>query len=55
VGDDQRRAADQYPVQRILDQRFGMRVQGAGRLVEDENARVSQDGAGDRDPLTLTA
>ena len=34
---------------------FGGRIQGAGRLVEDEDRRVFQEDAGNRQPLALAA
>ena len=43
------------PVERFLDQVLGVTVQGAGRLVEDQDPRVAQDRAGDRDALALAA
>ncbi len=39
----------------MLDRTLGLGVQGAGRLVEHEHARVAQQGPGDGDPLLLTA
>ncbi len=36
-----------------LDEGFGFGVEGAGGFVEDENAGVGEDGAGDRQTLTL--
>ncbi len=38
-----------------LDQAFALAVEVAGRLVEDEDRRVGQDGPGDRQPLPLAA
>ena len=42
-------------VERALDLGFGLGVQRAGRLVEDQDRGVLEDGAGDRDALTLAA
>jgi hypothetical protein len=38
-----------------LDNGFGFVVQGTGRLVENQDSRVADQGAGDRYALTLTA
>jgi hypothetical protein len=43
------------PVQRLLDLLFRLAVHAAGCLVEDEDARVVQDRAGDADALALAA
>ena len=40
VRDDQRRAAGQRGVQRVLDGDLGLAVQVRGRLVEDHDARA---------------
>ena len=53
VGDDDRRAAAQQPVERVLDQDLGRPVDVRGRLVEDQDARVGEQRARDRDQLTL--
>ena len=45
----------EQPVERLLDQALGVAVERAGRLVEDQDARVAQDRARDRDPLALAA
>src|SRR5271155_3304898 len=42
-------------VEPALDQSLRFRVQRTGSFVEDEDAWVSQDSAGNRDPLTLAA
>lgn len=42
-------------VERLLDNLLGVGVQSAGRLVEEENARVRDDAAGDDDALFLAA
>src|SRR5208283_5513571 len=55
VSDNQRRAAMHQMAQALLDQRFGFRIQTRGRLVENQNPGVGQDGAGNRYALSLTA
>ena len=42
-------------VQRLLDRRLGAAVERAGRLVEDQDRRVLEQGAGDGDALLLAA
>src|SRR5712692_2775800 len=39
--------------QPFLDQRLGFGIQTRSGLVEDQDARIRQDGPGDRDPLLL--
>jgi hypothetical protein len=39
----------------ILDRLFGVAVERGGRLVEHQDARIFQDGAGDGDALLLAA
>ena len=53
VGDDQGGAAAQQPFQRGLDERLGDGVHVGRRLVQNEDARVGQDGAGDAHQLPL--
>ena len=55
VGDDDRRAAARDAVERLLDRRLGAAVERAGRFVEDQDRRVLEQGAGDRDALLLAA
>jgi hypothetical protein len=55
VGDDQRGAVARDVAQRGLDLLLGAGVERAGRLVEDQDARVLEDGARDRDALLLAA
>ena len=43
------------PVERPLDAGFRLDVERAGGLVEDQDRRVLQDGAGDGDALALAA
>ena len=42
-------------VERVLDQRFALGVEGAGGFVEDEDARVLEQAPGDGKPLPLPA
>src|SRR5581483_7376403 len=53
VGDDERRPPVQQPPQRALDRLLGADVDRARRLVEDEDARVGEQGARERDELPL--
>src|SRR3954470_19293282 len=53
VGDDEGRAAVQEPSQRTLDLSFRADVDGARCLVEDQDPRVCQERARERDQLTL--
>src|SRR5436190_9541801 len=55
VRDRDRRPALGEPVQRLLDEPFGLGVERACRLIEDEDRRVPQDRPRDRDPLLLAA
>jgi hypothetical protein len=55
VGDGDRRPAADQVVQRLLDLALGLGVDRRGRLVEDQDAGVDQQGAGDRDPLPFAA
>ena len=55
VGDDKRGAAVEQSGQALLDQPFALGVEVTGGLVEDEDARVGQDGPGDGQPLALAA
>ena len=53
VGDDDRRPSVQQPVERALDQDLGGAVDVRRRLVEDQDARVGEQCARDRDQLAL--
>src|SRR4051795_2561562 len=53
VGDDEGRAAVQKPPQRALDLSFRADVDGARRLVEDQDLRVREQRPRERDQLTL--
>ena len=55
MGDDEGRAAPHRRVDRPLDLALGLSVEGAGRLVEDHDRRVLEEGAGDRQALALAA
>jgi hypothetical protein len=55
VRDDERRAPLHRLAQAEPDARLGRRVDGGGRVVEDEDARVHDDRACDCDPLALPA
>ena len=55
VGDHERRAAAHEPLHRLEDLRLGLDVNGARRLVEDEDRGVFQEGSGERDPLTFAS
>ena len=55
VRDDQARAAPQQRDERALDQRFVFGVELTRRLVEDQDARVLEQDARDREPLALAA
>jgi hypothetical protein len=53
VGDDDRRAAAQQPIERALDQYLGRPVDVRGRLIEDQDPRIGEEGTRDRDQLPL--
>ena len=53
VRDHQRGAALHDLVERLLHQRLALRIERAGRLVEQQDRRVAQDRPGDGDPLPL--
>ncbi len=55
MGEDQRRAALHQPVERFLDHRLVLGIDGRQRLVEHQDRRVAQQGAGDGDALALAA
>ena len=55
VGDDERRAPGHHLAQRRLDRLLRRGVDGRGGVVEDEDARVGQQRAGDGDALALAA
>ena len=53
VGDDDRGAALQQPLQALLDRLLGAHVDVGGRLVEDQDARLGQQRPGEGDELAL--
>src|SRR5690606_10242248 len=53
VRDDERGAAAHERLERALDAGLEFGVDGAGRLVEDEDARVEGEGAGEGEELPL--
>ena len=55
VGDDQGRSAANELLEDLLDELLAFQVDLAGGLVEDENGRVAEDGAGQGDPLALAS
>jgi len=55
VGDHEGGAVLHHLVERRLHLALGFRVQRAGGFVEDEDGRVLEDGAGDREALALAA
>ncbi|ALK97791.1 hypothetical protein AB595_18195 [Massilia sp. WF1] len=55
VRDDQDAALARQPFQFARDRAFRYRIQGRGRLVEDQDRRVLQDRAGDADALPFAA
>ena len=55
VGDDDGGAALHQMLERRLHQRLAFGVERRGRLVEQQDRRVAQDGAGNGDALALAA
>src|SRR5262245_30565454 len=55
VRDDDHRPARRDAREVGVDDRLAFGVEGAGRLVEDEDARIDDQGAGDRQALPLAA
>src|SRR3569832_1825491 len=54
VGDHKGGPPFDQPCERLLIQRFGLSIERRGGLIEDENRRVLQQSAGDRNPLPLS-
>ncbi len=54
-GDDEGGAPAHHGVERLLDQILGLHIHAGGGVVEDQDARVEQEGAGDGDALLLAA
>ena len=50
-----RGAAVHQAIERLLHQRLAFGIERRGRLVEQQDRRVLQDGAGDGDALALAA
>ena len=55
VRDHERRPAGHQAVERVEDDRLGLRVDRRGRLVEDQDRRVLDERARDADALALAA
>ena len=55
VGDRDRRSSLGKPLERLLDEALGLRVERRRRLVEHEDRRVAEHGARDRHALLLAA
>src|ERR1017187_7814109 len=55
VRNDESGAVPNEVLHRVLDQALGFGVEGGSGFIEDQNARVLKDGAGDGDTLTLAA
>ena len=55
VGDDQGGPALRETVQGVPDETLALRVQAGGGLVQEQEGRVLQEGAGYRKPLCLAA
>ena len=55
VGDGDRGATPGQGVEGLLDGTLGLGVECAGRLVEHQDPRVAEQGAGDGEPLLLPA
>src|SRR5262252_4075258 len=54
VRDDERRAVPRQTTDRFLNQLFAQRVHRRGRLVQNQNPGITEDGARNRDSLALT-
>src|SRR6266700_6768397 len=55
MSDDKCRAATHQVTQPFLNQRFRFGVQTGSRFIENEDARIGKNGAGDGDALLLSA
>ena len=55
VRDDQRRATDGELAQRLVDELFAVSIHGRRGFVEDQDRRVTQQGASECDSLTLAS
>src|ERR1700693_3238182 len=54
MGDHKSRATTHQVAQTFLDEGFGLRVEAGGGFVQDENAGIGENGAGDGDALLLS-
>ena len=54
MGDDEARATQDQSVERALNRRLGLVVDGARRLIQHENRRVLEDRSRESDALLLT-
>src|SRR6185312_16986004 len=55
MGDDERGAAAEQMGQALLNQRFGFGIEAAGGLVQNQDGRVGEQRARDREALALSA
>src|SRR5882672_3951982 len=55
VGDDERRAAPHQRFHGVLDQGLRLAVETRGGFIQDQDRRIGQEGARNRDPLALAA
>ena len=55
LGDDEGGPPGHQGAQRLLDLLLGLGVDARGGVVQDQDARVEEERAGDRDPLLLPA
>ena len=55
MGNDEGGSMNHQALQGLLDQVLRLRVQGRGRLVQDEDGRVFEDCPSNGDPLPLAA
>ena len=53
--DNECRPSGQEFLQRLMDQAFALRIDGTGRLVENQDLRISKNGPRQGNPLSLTA
>ena len=55
VRDDERRAAPHQRLHGVLDQGLRLAVETRGGFIQDQDRRIGQEGARNRDPLALAA
>src|SRR5258708_5153414 len=55
MGDDDRRPTLHQSFERLLNEPFALRIESAGRFVEDQYGRVLEDGPGNGHALPLAA